>query len=110
MFSIHDAELYAPRALRAGAAGFVSKTQPCEDVLVAALRDRGFPATIVRPSHTYDATLLPTMGHWTDIARTFDSHLTCLQAIPYALGVPGDLYGIMAAEMLPVMAHEEVHQ
>ena len=35
VFSIHDAELYAPRALRAGASGFVSKTQPCEDVLVA---------------------------------------------------------------------------
>jgi DNA-binding NarL/FixJ family response regulator len=35
VFSIHDAELYAPRALRAGAAGFVSKTQPCEDVLAA---------------------------------------------------------------------------
>lgn len=35
VFSIHDAELYAPRALRAGAAGFVSKTQPCEDLLVA---------------------------------------------------------------------------
>ncbi|HSK96622.1 MAG TPA: SDR family oxidoreductase, partial [Euzebyales bacterium] len=41
----------------------------CEDLLVAAVRERGFPATIVRPSHTYDATLLPTMGHWTDIAR-----------------------------------------
>ena len=35
VFSIHDAELYASRALRAGAGGFVSKTQPCEDVLVA---------------------------------------------------------------------------
>ena len=35
VFSIHDAELYAPRALRAGAAGFVSKTQPCEDLLIA---------------------------------------------------------------------------
>lgn len=41
----------------------------CEDLLVAAYRERGFPATIVRPSHTYDDTLLPTMGHWTDIAR-----------------------------------------
>ena len=41
----------------------------CEDVLVAAYRDRGFPATIVRPSHTYDKTLLPTLGGWTDIAR-----------------------------------------
>ncbi|MET0725472.1 MAG: SDR family oxidoreductase [Leifsonia sp.] len=41
----------------------------CEDLLVAAYRDRGFPATIVRPSHTYDRTLLPTTGGWTDIAR-----------------------------------------
>ncbi|MRG59902.1 NAD-dependent epimerase/dehydratase family protein [Agromyces sp. CFH 90414] len=41
----------------------------CEDLLVAAYRDRGFPATIVRPSHTYDRTLLPTLAHWTDIAR-----------------------------------------
>ena len=40
-----------------------------EDLLVAAYRDSGFPATIVRPSHTYDKTLLPTMGHWTDVAR-----------------------------------------
>lgn len=40
-----------------------------EDLLVAAYRDNGFPATIVRPSHTYDKTLLPTMGHWTDVAR-----------------------------------------
>lgn len=41
----------------------------CEDVLVAAYRERRFPATIVRPSHTYDRTLLPTLGGWTDIAR-----------------------------------------
>jgi nucleoside-diphosphate-sugar epimerase len=41
----------------------------CEDLLVGAYRDRGFPSTIVRPSHTYDRTLLPTMGGWTDIAR-----------------------------------------
>ncbi|QEW03668.1 NAD-dependent epimerase/dehydratase family protein [Microbacterium lushaniae] len=41
----------------------------CEDLLVAAYRDRGLPVTIVRPSHTYDATLLPTMGGWTDVAR-----------------------------------------
>jgi len=41
----------------------------CEDLLVAAYRDRGLPATIVRPSHTYDRTLLPTLGHWTDVAR-----------------------------------------
>ncbi|MEZ3159604.1 SDR family oxidoreductase [Microbacterium sp. BWT-B31] len=41
----------------------------CEDVLVGAYRERGFPVTIVRPSHTYDERLLPTLGHWTDIAR-----------------------------------------
>ncbi len=41
----------------------------CEDVLVAAHRDRGLPVTIIRPSHTYDEQALPTLGHWTDIAR-----------------------------------------
>ncbi|BEP15280.1 SDR family oxidoreductase [Acidothermaceae bacterium B102] len=41
----------------------------CEDLLIGAYRDHGFPVTIVRPSHTYDATLLPTTGGWTDIAR-----------------------------------------
>lgn len=41
----------------------------CEDLLVAAYRESGFPATIVRPSHTYDQTLIPTSGGWTDVAR-----------------------------------------
>lgn len=41
----------------------------CEDLLVAEYRDHGFPATIVRPSHTYDRTLIPTTGGWTDVAR-----------------------------------------
>ncbi|GAA2006575.1 nucleoside-diphosphate-sugar epimerase [Microbacterium ulmi] len=41
----------------------------CEDLLVGAFRDRGFPVTIVRPSHTYDDTKIPTLGRWTDIAR-----------------------------------------
>lgn len=41
----------------------------CEDLLVAAYREDGFPATIVRPSHTYDQTKLPTVGGWTDVAR-----------------------------------------
>jgi nucleoside-diphosphate-sugar epimerase len=41
----------------------------CEDVLVAAYRDGGFPATIVRPSHTYDETLVPLHGGWTTIDR-----------------------------------------
>lgn len=41
----------------------------CEDMLVEAYRDRGFPITIVRPSHTYDRTMIPTSGHWTDLER-----------------------------------------
>lgn len=44
----------------------------CEDVLVAAHRERGLPVTIIRPSHTYDERLLPTLGHWNDIARMRD--------------------------------------
>ncbi|MCR2828354.1 NAD-dependent epimerase/dehydratase family protein [Microbacterium sp. zg.Y909] len=41
----------------------------CEDLLVGAHRDRALPVTIVRPSHTYDETMIPTTGGWTDIAR-----------------------------------------
>jgi len=41
----------------------------CEDLLVAAYRDDGFPATIIRPSHTYDQTLVPFDGGWTVLGR-----------------------------------------
>jgi nucleoside-diphosphate-sugar epimerase len=41
----------------------------CEDLLVAEYRDNGFPATIVRPSHTYDATKTVLSGGWTSLAR-----------------------------------------
>ena len=41
----------------------------CEDVLVQAYREAGFPATIVRPSHTYDRTSVPFDGGWTVPAR-----------------------------------------
>jgi nucleoside-diphosphate-sugar epimerase len=41
----------------------------CEDLLVAAYRDEGFPVTIVRPSHTYDRTMVPFDGGWTALAR-----------------------------------------
>lgn len=37
----------------------------CEDRLLRAYRDEGFPMTIVRPSHTYDRTLLPMDGGYT---------------------------------------------
>ena len=41
----------------------------CEDLLTAAYRDAGFPATVVRPSHTYDQTLVPFDGGWTVLGR-----------------------------------------
>jgi nucleoside-diphosphate-sugar epimerase len=41
----------------------------CEQVLVSAYRDSGFPATIVRPSHTYDRRSVPLDGGWTAIQR-----------------------------------------
>src|SRR5450631_1299785 len=41
----------------------------CEDLLVKAYRQDGFPATIIRPSHTYDRTRIALTGGWTDIAR-----------------------------------------
>jgi nucleoside-diphosphate-sugar epimerase len=41
----------------------------CEDLLVTAYREEGFPATIIRPSHTYDQTSVPFDGGWTVLGR-----------------------------------------
>jgi nucleoside-diphosphate-sugar epimerase len=41
----------------------------CENKLLDAYRQAGFPVTIVRPSHTYDQTLLPFDGGYTVVAR-----------------------------------------
>lgn len=41
----------------------------CEDLLMRAYREDGFPVTVVRPSHTYDRTAIPLTGGWTDIHR-----------------------------------------
>ena len=41
----------------------------CEDRLTRAYREGGFPLTVVRPSHTYDRTLLPMDGGWTVVDR-----------------------------------------
>jgi len=41
----------------------------CEDLLVKEYRENDFPATIVRPSHTYDATKTVLSGGWTTLAR-----------------------------------------
>ena len=41
----------------------------CEERLLRAYREEQFPFTIVRPSHTYDRTLLPCHGGYTVIDR-----------------------------------------
>ena len=41
----------------------------CETLLTEAYREQNFPATIVRPSHTYDQTSIPFDGKWTALAR-----------------------------------------
>ncbi len=41
----------------------------CEERLVRAFREEKFPMTIVRPSHTYDKTLLPMRGGYTVVKR-----------------------------------------
>lgn len=41
----------------------------CEEMLVNEYRENGFPFTIIRPSHTYDRTMLPFNGGYTVIHR-----------------------------------------
>jgi len=41
----------------------------CEELLVNEYRNSNFPITIIRPSHTYDKTLLPMDGGWTVVDR-----------------------------------------
>lgn len=41
----------------------------CEERLVRAYREEGFPFTIVRPSHTYDRTMYPFNGGYTVVDR-----------------------------------------
>jgi nucleoside-diphosphate-sugar epimerase len=41
----------------------------CEELLVGAYRETGFPVTVVRPSHTYDRTSVPLDGGWTAVER-----------------------------------------
>jgi nucleoside-diphosphate-sugar epimerase len=45
----------------------------CEERLMHEYREKDFPVTIVRPSHTYDKTLLPFDGGWTVVDRMLRS-------------------------------------
>jgi nucleoside-diphosphate-sugar epimerase len=51
----------------------------CEDLLVREYRDKGFPATIVRPTHTYDKTLVPFNGGWTALGRMLNGKPVIVQ-------------------------------
>ncbi|MCU1529861.1 MAG: NAD-dependent dehydratase, partial [Frondihabitans sp.] len=93
----------------------------CEDVLVAAYRNDGFPATIIRPSHTYDRTSIPVTGGWTVIDRlrqglevvvpgdgtslwTLTHHTDFAKAFVGLLGLPaavGEVFHITSDEALP---------
>jgi len=92
----------------------------CEELLVRAYRDDGFPATIVRPSHTYDRTSVPCDAGWTAIDRmrrgkeivvhgdgtslwTLTHHVDFAKAFVGLLGHPqaiGDSFHITSDEVL----------
>jgi len=38
----------------------------CEELLTKLYREKDFPMTIVRPSHTYDSVIPVTLGGWTE--------------------------------------------
>jgi nucleoside-diphosphate-sugar epimerase len=89
-------------------------------MLVRAYRDEKFPATIVRPSHTYDKTLLPFDGGYTVVDRmrkgkkvivpgdgtslwTLTHHKDFAKAFVGLLGQPaaiGDVFHITSDEWL----------
>ncbi len=92
-----------------------------EDVLVEAYRSSGFPATIVRPSHTYDRTAIVLEGGWTQLDRirrgepivvhgdgtslwTLTHNTDFARAFVGLLGNPraiGEAYTITSDEVLP---------
>jgi nucleoside-diphosphate-sugar epimerase len=49
--------------------GYAQDKADCEALLFEVYRREGFPVTVVRPSHTYDPTLLPVRGGYTTLAR-----------------------------------------
>lgn len=38
----------------------------CEELLMKAYREKGFPVTIIRPSHTYETVIPAAIGSWED--------------------------------------------
>lgn len=52
--------------------GYAMDKIACERLLEQAYEREDFPVTIVRPSHTYDATFLPTHGGYTTLRRMIE--------------------------------------
>jgi nucleoside-diphosphate-sugar epimerase len=92
----------------------------CEERLLRAYRETGFPVTVVRPSHTYDQTLFPMRGGYTVVNRmrqgkkvvvhgdgtslwTLTHHRDFAKGFVGLLGQPtavGDLFHITSDELL----------
>lgn len=92
----------------------------CEERLMTAYRQDGFPMTVVRPSHTYDKTLFPMSGGYTVVNRmrqgkkvivhgdgtslwTLTNHRDFAKAFVGLLGNPqavGDTFRITSDELL----------
>jgi nucleoside-diphosphate-sugar epimerase len=49
--------------------GYARDKVACEELLECGYRSHDLPLTIVRPFHTYDATVVPVLAGWTAIER-----------------------------------------
>ena len=97
----------------------------CEEYLMQAYRETGFPVTIVRPSHTYDERSVPLgvhgkMGSWQVLRRMLDgkpviihgdgtSHWTITHNSDFAkayCGLVGNLHAI--GQAYQIMSEERV--
>ncbi len=99
----------------------------CEERLMRAYREDGFPFTIVRPSHTYDKIAIPMQGGWTAIERmrrglptvvhgdgttlwVMTHHVDFARAFHGLIGNPhaiGDTYHITSDE---VLTWDQIHE
>lgn len=85
----------------------------CEQLLTEAYRDSGFPAVLLRPSHTYDATMIPLTGGWTEVERmrrgapvVVHGDGTSLWTLTHARDVASALVGMLGR---PSLAGQAAH-
>ena len=107
--------------------GYSRNKIACEERLMRAYREDGFPFTVVRPSHTYDKRAIPIHGGWTSIERmrrglptvvhgdgttlwVMTHHKDFARAFNGLLGNPhaiGDTYHITSDE---VLTWDQIHE